>query len=227
MMLQFLLIMPVIKWVADYVGHDAGRLLVSLVIITGIYAAWLVFYDHYVFNGPQANHWYLLNRFFLSFLIFGFYGGLAWNFHSEIQRWLYDGWWAVVLTYAATYFWTRQQFFAFHNLTKLVDDTYYRPSMAVYALTVIALIYMICIVQKVYRMNRSLRAIHFLAFYAYRAFLANVLWDRIWWSLCFHQLAQQRPLVGVLSTWVLTWVCSYLTVYVLHRLWIKAVKRTN
>lgn len=224
MMLQFLLIMPVIKWVTNYVGHDIGRLLISFIIVTGIYAAWLIFYDQYVFNGPEANHWYLLNRCFLSFLIFGFYGGLAWNFHSQIQRWLYYGWWDVLFIYVATYLWTRQQFFAFHDLTKLVDDTYYRPSMAIYALAVIALIYLICIVQKVYQMDRSLKVIHFMAFYAYRAFLANVLWDRILWSLWFRQIAGRWLLPGVLATWVFTWLCSYLTVYLLHQLWIKSAK---
>lgn len=51
--------------------------------------------------------------------------------------------------------------------------------MAIYALAVIFLTYLICIAQKVFNMNHWLKSIHFLAFYAYRAFLANVFWDRI------------------------------------------------
>lgn len=46
--------------------------------------------------------------------------------------------------------------------------------MAIYALAVIFLTYLICIAQKVFNMNHWLKSIHFLAFYAYRAFLANV-----------------------------------------------------
>ncbi|WP_295747198.1 hypothetical protein [uncultured Limosilactobacillus sp.] len=225
MMLQFLIIMPVIKWTTNYVGHNRQRLIAVWLIVTGIYGCWLWFYDQYVFNGPQANHWYLLNRLFISFLIFGFYGGLAWNFHKEIQRWLYYGWWAVVMVYVGTYLWTRQQFFAFHDLTNLVDDTYYRPSMAIYALAVIALIYMICIVQKVYQMKRSLKTIHFLAFYAYRAFLANVFWDRILWGLFLYKIASRWLLPGIFATWVCTWLCSYLSVYLLHQLWLVLINK--
>lgn len=226
MMLQFLIIMPIIKMVTNYVGHNVHRFVGCFAVISGTYFAWLLFYDQYVFNGPEANRWYLLNRLFISFLIFGFYGGLAWNFHRELQSWLYYHWELVVLAYLLAYFWTRQQFFAFHDLTNLFDDTYYRPSMALYALTVIALIYTICIMQKVYCMNRALRCIHFLAFYAYRAFLANVFWDRIVWTLGLRILAERSVIWGVILTWIITWICSYLSVYLLHQLWrISNVKK--
>lgn len=76
------------------------------------------------------------------------------------------------------------------KLTDLTNDSYYLPSMAIYALAVILLIYLICIAQKVFNMNYWLKSIHFLAFYAYRAFLANVFWDRIFWQYFnFKQLA--------------------------------------
>lgn len=225
MMLQFLIIMPIIKWTTNYVGHNFQRFLWTFLLISVIYFGWLIFYDRYVFSGPQSNHLYLLDRFFMSFLIFGFYGGLAWNFHSEIQNWLYYKWWLVIVAYLFAYWWTRQQFFGFHDLTNLVDDTYYRPSMAIYALTVIALIYLICIVQKVYQMTRSLKAIHFLAFYAYRAFLANVFWDRIIWAIGLKNLVHYSVMGSVLLTWIITWICSYLTVYLIHQLWLKVAKK--
>lgn len=224
MMLQFLIIMPVIKAVTTYVGYNYKRLWWSVIIIGIIYFSWLYFYDIFVFNGPQANNWYLLDRIFISFLIFGFYGGLAWDFHKELQNILFNYWWVVLAIYLITYFWTRNQFFSYRHLTNLTYDTYYRPSMAIYALAVIFLIYLICIAQKVYKMHKCLKTIHFLAFYAYRAFLANVFWDRILWNYCgLANFTQHYLYLGLVCTWVLTWACSYLSVYIAHQIWIKVL----
>lgn len=226
MMLQFLIIMPIIKTVTTYVGHNYKRLWSSVIIIGVIYFAWLYFYDIFVFNGPKANNWYLLDRIFISFLIFGFYGGLAWNFHKELQNILFNYWWIVLAIYLITYFWTRNQFFSYRHLTNLTYDTYYRPSMAIYALAVIFLIYLICIVQKVYKMQKCLKTIHFLAFYAYRAFLANVFWDRILWNYCgLGNFTRHYLYIGLICTWILTWICSYLSVYIAHQIWIKILQK--
>ena len=71
-------------------------------------------------------------------------------------------------------------------------------------------------------MNYWLKSIHFLAFYAYRAFLANVFWDRIFWQYFnFKQLALQNIYLAVLLLWICTWCASYLSVYVVHQLWLK------
>ena len=51
MMLQFLLIMPLIKWVCSFVGHNYQRLFWAVIIIGAIYFSWLLFYDHFVLNG--------------------------------------------------------------------------------------------------------------------------------------------------------------------------------
>ena len=86
MMLQFLLIMPWIKAICNWVKHSYCRLAVAVISSGIIYFTWLSFYDHFVLSGPEATHWYLLDRIFISFLIFGLYGGLSWNFHHEIQK---------------------------------------------------------------------------------------------------------------------------------------------
>lgn len=222
MMLQFLLIMPLIKWVCSFVGHNYQRLFWAVIIIGAIYFSWLLFYDHFVLNGTHTKNWYLLDRVFISFLIFGFYGGLSWNFHEELQNFLFNYWWLVVAIYLATYFWTRQVFLSSHQITNLMNDSYYRPSMAIYALAVIFLIYLICIAQKVFNMNHCLKSIHFLAFYAYRAFLANVFWDRILWKFFnFQNLAHFNIYLGVFGTWICTWILSYLSVYLIHQIWLK------
>ena len=226
MMLQFLIIMPIIKSVTVYVGNDLCRLGGTVIGIGIVYFSWLVFYDCFNFSGKGTSNWYLLDRCFLSFLIFGFYGGLAWNFHHQIQSLLFHYWWLVIGFYLLMYAWTRYIFISAHHLTDLLDDTYYRPSMAIYALAVIILIYLICIVQKVYRMQRCLKIIHYLAFYAYRAFLANVFWDRILWYTGGMRLTlKATPYLTVFITWLLTWLLSYLSVYLCHQLWLSLVKR--
>ena len=92
----------------------------------------------------------------------------------KFRLYLFKYWWLIVGFYLLTYFRTRDLFLATFKLTVLTNDSYYLPSMAIYALAVILLIYLICIAQKVFNMNYWLNSIHFLAFYAYRAFLANV-----------------------------------------------------
>lgn len=93
---------------------------------------------------------------------------------------------------------------------------------AIYALAVIFLTYLICIAQKVFNMNHWLKSIHFLAFYAYRAFLVNIFGDRIFWQYFnFKQLALQNIYLAVLLLWICTWCASYLSVYVIHQLWLK------
>ncbi len=222
MMLQFLIIMPAIKAICVWVKHSYFKLIFTVIISAIIYFSWLIFYDHFILNGPYTQHWYLLDRVFFSFLIFGIYGGLSWNFHEEIQNFLMNYWWAVVGIYLFTYFWTRNIFITHSKITNLTSDSYYLPSMAIYALTVIFLIYLICIAQKVFNMNRCLKTIHFLAFYAYRAFLANVFWDRILWNIFnFKHFVQYNIYIGIIIIWICTWILSYLSVYLIHRIWIR------
>src|SRR5699024_11843090 len=128
--------------------------------------------------GPEVTLCYLLVRIFFSFLFFGFYVGLSWIFHHEFQIFFFTFCWLFVEFYLLPYFRTRDLFLATFKLTDLTNDSYYLPSMAIYALAVILLIYLICIAQKVFNMNYWLKSIHFLAFYAYRAFLANVLYRK-------------------------------------------------
>ena len=82
--------------------HSYCRLAVAVISSGIIYFTWLSFYDHFVLSGPEATHWYLLDRIFISFLIFGLYGGLSWNFHHEIQTFLFKYWWLIVGIYLLT-----------------------------------------------------------------------------------------------------------------------------
>lgn len=53
-------------------------------------------------------------------------------------------------------------------------------------------------------------------------FLANIFWDRIFWQYFnFKQLALQNIYLAVLLLWICTWCASYLSVYVIHQLWLK------
>src|SRR5699024_12478400 len=55
----------------------------SIAVLTFIlYFAWLYFYDYYVFHGIHEHDWYLLDRIFISFFIYGVYGVLAWQLRS-------------------------------------------------------------------------------------------------------------------------------------------------
>src|SRR5699024_12700157 len=82
MMLQFIILMPLFWWLSRYVDHDLKRGIWIAVLTFILYFAWLYFYDYYVFHGIHEHDWYLLDRIFISFFIYGVYGVLAWQLRS-------------------------------------------------------------------------------------------------------------------------------------------------
>lgn len=90
--------------------------------------------------------------------------------------------------------------------------------MAIYALAVIFLIYLICIAQKVFMAKIN----SFSSFLCLSSIFSQYFWDRIFWQYFnFKQLALQNIYLAVLLLCICTWCASYLSVYVIHQLWLK------
>lgn len=124
---------------------------------------------------------------------------------------MFKYWWLIITLFIVTYLWTRDKFLAYHQPTNLVLDIYYVTSMAIYALAVIFLIYLICVAKKSLSMGEDSKNNPFLAFYAYRAFLANFFWDQILWQqLNFKEITEKSLILGLLLIWIFTWILSYL-----------------
>lgn len=98
--------------------------------------------------------------------------------------------------------------------------------MTFYCLAVICLIAAFCLYQVRKRQINNLRIFHFLAIYAYRAYLANVFWNQlVWRGLNMQYHAKFHPFLTLFGCWLLTWILSFSSAYLLHMWWTKVKKK--
>ena len=225
MMLQFIILMPIFWAISRYVGNNVKRGLLVAAITFVLYFAWLWFYDFYVFHGSQEKKWYLLDRIFISFFIYGVYGVLAWQFRDYVNTFLYKFWWLILVGFVACFLWTNFEFHGFGHPVNFANAPYYKPSMTFYCLAVIALVAVLCLFNIRHNSKTCLKVFHFLATYAYRAYLSNVFWNQlIWQGLNMNHHAIYHPFLTFFGTWILTWILSFTSAYDLHIWWSKAKK---
>lgn len=224
MMLQFIILMPFFWLLSRWVKNQPWRGVLVFLLTAVIYLAWLQFYLANVFHNQHQLDWYLLDRLFLSFLIYGIGGCLAWIFAKQFNRWAKQLWWLALLLLIGAYWLTSQELQDFGYPIYLFNATYYKPSALLYCLMIIMLGSSLCLWQQQKRRKTILQAMHFLAVYAYRAYLANVFWSQlIWRGLRLTRTAIQQPLMTVLFCWLLTWILSFSSAYLLH-LWWQRIK---
>lgn len=221
MMLQFILLMPFFWWLARWAVQSRRRLWGTLLLTIVGYGGWLAFYDQQVFNGP--HHWYLLDRLFVSFLIYGIFGALAWKKRRPLETFLQRYWPLLIGLFGVTFIWTNLELRAFGQPVRLTNAIYYKPSMTLYALVVIGLVATLAWTN-IRHQSRWLPVMHGLATYAYRAYLANVFWLQLLWLAFGHRLSQTHPVWATISCYGLTWLLSFASAYGLHVGW-SALKR--
>lgn len=220
MMLQFIILMPFFWQLDRYVKNNHRRGLYCTVITLFLYLLWLCFYDVNVFHGPHERDWYLLDRVFLSFLIYGVYGLLAWQFRDYYDALVTKYCGIILLILLACFVWTNFELFSFGRPVNFANAPYYKPSMTFYCLAIIALVTSFCLHQIKSNSLKFLKIFHFLAVYAYRAYLANVFWEQIiWLGLNTRTLALTHPFLSLLLTWTLTWFLSFSSAYAFHLIW--------
>lgn len=220
MMLQFIIIMPLFWTLAHFVKNNPHRSIVIIVLTTIFYLWWLYFYNIRVFHGSQPQKWYLLDRSFLSFIIYGIFGVIAWMNRKKFGQKVKKSLLLLIGLFLGTTYWTNYELFSFGYPLKLTNAPYYKPSMTFYSLTVIGLIAFLGIKQ-INQRSRTLPIFHFLAVYAYRAYLSNVFWLQVLWMLGGQSLAKINPISAIISCYLLTWVLSFTSAYVLHISWLK------
>lgn len=215
MMLQFIILMPIFWSLMHWIKNSTtnGLLLTFLTVI--VFFAWLYFYDLQVFHGPHQQDWYLLDRIFISFLIYGIFGILSWMFQSKFETSIKHLFPFLIIIFFATYYWTNHELFSFGFPVKLTNAPYYKPSMTLYALTVIGLIAALAI-HHINTNSKALPIFHFLATYAYRAYLSNVFWLQVIWRLGGKNLTAINPLLAIFACYILTWVLSFISAYGFH-----------
>ncbi len=225
MMLQFIILMPFFWLISRYVRNNIKRGFAVAIVTLILYLSWLTFYDYYVFHGVHQNDWYLLDRVFISFFIYAVFGGLAWQFRSYFNEFITKFWWLIVVIFILCFIWTNYELSQFGYPLNFYNAPYYKPSMTFYCLAVICLIAAFCLYQVRKRQINSLKIFHFLAIYAYRAYLANVFWNQlIWHGLNMQYHAKFHPFLTLFGCWLLTWILSFSSAYLLH-MWRTKVKK--
>ena len=225
MMLQFIILMPFFWLISRYVRNNIKRGFAVAIVTLILYLSWLAFYDYYVFHGVHQNDWYLLDRVFISFFIYAVFGGLAWQFRSYFNEFITKFWWLIVVIFILCFIWTNYELSQFGYPLNFYNAPYYKPSMTFYCLAVICLIAAFCLYQVRKRQINSLKIFHFLALYAYKAYLANVFWNQlIWHGLNMQYHAKFHPFLTLFGCWLLTWILSFSSAYLLHMWWTKVKK---
>lgn len=229
MMLQFIIVMPFFWTLSHWVKNSPKRGLLTIFITTVFFAGWIHFYDIQVFHGPNEQNWYLLDRIFISFIIYGVFGVLAWMFRDKFATFIKQTLPYLIIIFLASYFWTNNELFHFGYPIKLTNAPYYKPSMTIYALAVISLIAALAI-HHINSNSKALPIFHFLATYAYRAYLANVFWLEIIWRLGGKDIAATNPILAIIICYILTWGLSFTSAYGFHIAWLKikaSINRTS
>lgn len=214
MMLQFLILMPLFNRLYVWINKNPRQRqhkfvqIVSWTIIGAV--AWILFYDTFVFHGPEMKQWYLLDRVFISFLLFGIFGTIAAIFFDAysdvILRWK----WLIAAMAIASFIWINRELFSFGLPVKLSNTPYYKPSMVIYNLAIIFLISLFAVSignQKV----RLTKAVHKLAGIAYLAYLPNVIWSWGLWKLLDQSFIHQHLFLAIAIVFFFTWIASFAT----------------
>ncbi|MEE8825422.1 acyltransferase family protein [Lentilactobacillus sunkii] len=218
MMLQFIFLMPLFWRLAAWCKNRSSRGFIALSTTVVIYFGWLAFYDVQVFHGPHMHDWYLLDRLFVSFLIYGVIGVLAWQYRRFTSQ-LLRKWWPLILLIAvSSLIWVNLELFQYKLPVHLTNAPYYKPSMAIYDLAIIMLIAALAVYQLGH--NRQItETIHIMANYAYPAFLSNVFWDQLLWLSFGRNLTSSHPITGIITVYIGTWILSFASAISIHHVW--------
>lgn len=216
MMLQFIILMPCFWALAHWIDHQAQRALVVVIITTLFELGWQNLYRIQVFHGPHAHSWYLIDRFFPSFLIFAVAGTILWQFHQSITTFLMKHWVWQVLVWCLLLYYVTFNFFSFGLPVKVSNAPYYLPSMIFYNLSTIGLIVTFAAYIQKYS-NQWLPFVHWVALYAYRSYLSHVFWLYWWWRLIQPWHLSVVILFPLLI--LLTVGTSFLSARLFHEIW--------
>lgn len=216
MMLQFIILMPFFWALARWIGHDHRRAAIAFGLVLVFECCWHFTYKMQVFHGPEANHWYLVDRFFPSFIIFAVAGTVLWQVHSQLTAILERHWLGQAVIWLALFYFVTFNFFNYGIPVHLTNAPYYLPSMIFYNLATIGLIATLALYLQKYR-NQWLPFVHWVALYAHRAYLSHVFWLYLLWRGLGHftiSLSVRFPLLVIGTV-----ICAFLSAFGFHLVW--------
>ena len=219
MMLQFIIIMPLFWWLARTVAGRPRLSIATFLLILLFELGWHLTYEMQVFHGPQAQHWYLLDRVLPSFLIFGISGTLFWTNYRRVSSWLLRHWLCQLIVWLLLLYIVTINFFSYGYPVYLTNAPYYLPSMIFYNLSTIGLVATLLLHFR-QTQNQWLPIIHWIALYAHRSYLGHVFW--LYW--CWRLLPRLPLIVGFPLLVLLTITISFAFSYCAHIIW-SSIKR--
>ncbi|AIW41287.1 MULTISPECIES: acyltransferase [Paenibacillus] len=224
MMLQFQLLMPVLIFICYKYLAKPKRVIPLLIVSFVIFGAWLWMYDTFVFQGAYAISLRYLDRFFVSYFIYALLGGIAWVYKKQFDGVLRRIQFILIPVMLLILIWTNHEFFGFgFEDMSFGNLIYLKPSMTLYSLVVIFLIYMLA--RHLISVNsRSLPYYKWLSTYAYRAFTANVFILVIVLRLVGDLLSQLPLFVALLLVYLTTVACSFGIVYAFAQIKVKVCR---
>ncbi|MDY7993575.1 MULTISPECIES: acyltransferase family protein [Paenibacillus] len=224
MMLQFQLLMPVIIFVCYKYLAKPLRVIPLLIVSFIIFGAWVWMYYTYVFHGAYASSLLYLDRFFVSYFIYALLGGIAWVFKGKFDGVLRRIQFILIPVMLLILIWINREFFSFgFKHMSFGNLIYLKPSMTLYSLVVIFLIYMLA--RHLISVNsRSLPYYKWFSTYAYRAFTANVFILVIVLRLVGDLVSQLPLFVALLLVYLTTVACSFGVVYAFAQIKVKVCR---
>ncbi|AKP66560.1 acyltransferase [Companilactobacillus ginsenosidimutans] len=218
MMLQFILLMPIF-WYISNLSKRSGKLAFTLLVISlVIYIIWIEFYYHNVFIDQMKHQWYLLDRVFLSFFIYGLLGVLFVNYRWNIKLLLHKYRWILIIAALLSVILINYELFQFGTPIHLSNAPYYKLSMVAYDTCIILLIATLAF-HLIKADNKILPKIHFLSVYAYRAYLSNVFWLVIVWKTLNFQTSNVNLWIIIIVTYLTTSLLSFTSALLLSNFW--------
>ncbi|WP_295731164.1 acyltransferase [uncultured Limosilactobacillus sp.] len=222
MMLQFAILVPLFWQLHRWLGQNKRR---GWIIFWGtacIYLIWLGIYHCYIFHQPGGQHWYLVDRLFISFLIYAVYGVLAWNYRRRFNHLIFRFWPLLLIGLAITFVQTNHELRQFGWPVNLTNASYYKPSMTIYSLMVICLIATLSLSNQFHHRLLIQRFFHQFADLAYQAYLSNVFWEQlIWRGLHLNLIVKAHPYLILFHLWIATVILSFGSASIIRQIVIK------
>ena len=223
MMLQIQLFMPFFVWLGYKFFANKKHVWPTMIVSTAIYVVWYLFYQSQVLNGPYHQSLYLLDRFVLSFIIYGIYGVAAFMYHKEVfnvlnrVRYLFLPVGLVVALFSVRSLLEHPGDLSFANAP------YLNTIQSLYSLVIIFAVFMGAS-KMIINDSPKLPLFKWLSVYAYRTYLANVFVLQVLLLFFKDSFLRLPSGIMILVAYLATASCAFALGWILHLIWSNVKK---
>ncbi|MGX7265028.1 acyltransferase family protein [Enterococcus crotali] len=217
MMLQIQLFMPFFVWLG-YKVFEKKRVLPVLFLATVLYVLWYLFYQNQVLTGAHHEDWYLLDRFVLSFMIYGVYGAAAFRYHEVLYNVLNKLRYALLPVALVLTMFAIQGLLSVSGEVSFANAPYLNTVQSLYSLLIVLSVILFAS-KMILKNSPSLPVFKWLSTYAYRTYLANVFVFQTLLLLFKDTWLKLPSGIMIVLAYLTTAACAFLLSYLLHSVW--------